>query len=349
MSRLASLILVFASLAPAQFYDLATTDDGSIVYFATGHRRVGTEDPFQGRIWAVDATGLRLVAARERRVVTPTGGFVTTFTNFYDLADVSVSGDGATLSFSGRRDCTLSSRCGGSEVLLSATVRAPSEIVQLDGEVQLSHNGQFALVHSVSHTGGTRRVVDLRSGETRPLSGSGGTENPTGRLIADDGSYVSKTGTFSLHRFDGSLVLEIQSTSAVETAIDAAATRIVFVERGIGGVGYELRSVNVTTQEQQTLYQSNTGIRNLVMDRAGTTAAFLARPAPGSPFGETRPQVFLANLGNGDIRPLPTAHSVSGASRYRVTERPPSRLASRENSCVSRRNREKPTCSYPAR
>ena len=80
-----------------QFFDLATNDDGSVVYFATKHSRVGENEPYHGRIFRIRDGELQIVESRE---VEPSGNSNITenCSNFFDLQNPVLSGDNARMS-----------------------------------------------------------------------------------------------------------------------------------------------------------------------------------------------------------------------------------------------------------
>ena len=94
-----SLLLALAVVGPAsaQFSDFATTGDGSTLYFSSTLVLKGTGAPEQGRIFAVDSSGLH--TAMERTA------------DYYDLSRPQVSRDGSILAVRGRRDCLYSGHC----------------------------------------------------------------------------------------------------------------------------------------------------------------------------------------------------------------------------------------------
>src|SRR5258708_38498405 len=80
---------LYAQLIPGQITGLATTGNGSVVYFSTAMRLRNTDTPLINKIFAADAQGVRVIAIQEGA----------------GLSQPSVSGDGLVLSFDERPLC----------------------------------------------------------------------------------------------------------------------------------------------------------------------------------------------------------------------------------------------------
>jgi hypothetical protein len=96
-ARFLVLALAAASTVRAQFVDLATTTDGSVLYFASSLRQKGTTQPLHGKIFRYDAKGLSLYTARQSIAVSTE--LNRTLTNYFDLSMPQVSGDGSRVLY----------------------------------------------------------------------------------------------------------------------------------------------------------------------------------------------------------------------------------------------------------
>ena len=218
-ARFLVLALAAASTVRAQFVDLATTTDGSVLYFASSLRQKGTSQPLHGKIFRYDAKGLSLYTARQSIAVSTE--LNRTLTNYFDLSMPQVSGDGSRVLYTGRAYC---SGRGCAPALYFQT-----EPFQLEGQVRLSRNGRYAIC---SVQGLDCRLSDLETGESSRVPPPG---NELGRIraIADDGTFPFITNTFLYVRRKG---VDTQLTSLaveepVQPIIDPAATKSVFTAR----------------------------------------------------------------------------------------------------------------------
>ena len=140
VKRLLSLFLAGVCPLLGQFSNLATTDDGRVLYFSSPLRLRGTEQFPHDKIFQRTGEEFHLVAQLERIL---SFEFVT---NFFRLIDPDVSGDGRVVSYVGQRNCFGGSRCVFVGRFLS-TVKLPEvdEPLILLGRVQLSRNGRYAV------------------------------------------------------------------------------------------------------------------------------------------------------------------------------------------------------------
>src|SRR4051794_29024407 len=96
------LILFFLSrLAVAQFSSMVTNDDGSVLYFITTLKQKGTDQPNWGKIFKADVAGVHLYSVLEKDSSNPFRS------NYYNFAQVDVSGDGRLVVRSATHDCLL--------------------------------------------------------------------------------------------------------------------------------------------------------------------------------------------------------------------------------------------------
>ncbi len=101
--RLVAILPIFAVYAAAQFFSLATSGDGSQLYFATPLRQkdTTTPQPDWGKLFRIDVNGLSLQESRAYQAPLPllppgpaSGRY--SLSNPYDLqfTDVTSDGDG---------------------------------------------------------------------------------------------------------------------------------------------------------------------------------------------------------------------------------------------------------------
>ncbi len=144
----AALIFLTAIPALAQFSGLATTKDGSQLYFSSPMQLTGSTDTSSNaKIFRYDGTNFFLYAQLARVASTgppPVAG-PTISSNYYTLGNPFVSGDGATTGFVGYADCA---ECSYDRVLPAQTTfeftGAAGELV-LPRECGVNTSGRFAL------------------------------------------------------------------------------------------------------------------------------------------------------------------------------------------------------------
>jgi hypothetical protein len=107
--RLITILPILSACAIAQFFSLATTGDGSQLYFATPLRQKNTTtvQPIYGKLFRIDASGLSLQESRTYQPppFVPTGIAAIdryTLSNAYDLQFADVSSDGQVVAATGR-------------------------------------------------------------------------------------------------------------------------------------------------------------------------------------------------------------------------------------------------------
>ena len=127
----------------AQIRDLATTNDGSVLYFSTVYRQKGTDQPGYPKIFRYSEKGLELF--REFPLIRQGHD-----TNFNQAVRPCVSGDGSVVAYTRTRDCTGSGmHCGQGEFeFYDGWLATPDGSDQHVGTVmiELSEDGRYALV-----------------------------------------------------------------------------------------------------------------------------------------------------------------------------------------------------------
>ena len=143
MSRAWALLAVWAAFAgPAhgQITGMATTDDGSVVYFATPFNLAGTANPTAAaKIFVYDANGFRLFADQ----------FPTNAPVNITISNPWVSGDGSVAAYRGTYStenvCGLLQICYNTYTETAVQIGSAPPIV-LNGAAVLSASGQYALL-----------------------------------------------------------------------------------------------------------------------------------------------------------------------------------------------------------
>src|SRR5580692_5263886 len=103
--RLVAILPIFAVYAAAQFFSLATTGDGSRLYFATPLRQkdTTTPQPDWGKLFRIDVNGLSLQESRAYQAplpLLPPGPPSDRYSlsNPYDLQFTDVSSEGDVIA-----------------------------------------------------------------------------------------------------------------------------------------------------------------------------------------------------------------------------------------------------------
>jgi len=174
----------------AQFENLSTTDDGSVIYFSTRLRPPGSRDSSWPKVYRLDGSGFQLAAqAREA-----TGGSLET--GGWMVERASVSGDGSVVAFQSRITCRFGSPCVGIPQEFSE-IRTRLGSQRLLGFAEISRNGRYAAVLRLTGFGifptpevesqrGLNRL-DLQSGERVRI---GAEPAQTGKWIGSDGTIL---------------------------------------------------------------------------------------------------------------------------------------------------------------
>src|ERR1700730_10139791 len=138
-----AIFLSFAIPARAQFSGLATTDDGSQLYFSSSLQLSGTanENPYS-KIFRYDATGIHFVAQTAR--IATAGGLNLPTSNPYNLTAAYVSGNGRVTGYVGTADCQAP--CYYQD-LRQTTLQFPESFTPtvLAYGCQMSKNARYAL------------------------------------------------------------------------------------------------------------------------------------------------------------------------------------------------------------
>jgi len=247
----------------AQFDDMVTTDDGSVLLFNSPWRLAGSGDSDLQKIFRWDAKGFTLVYSP------PDPGFISPPFAFNPL----LSGDGKISGYLTYPGCS-GSGCSSVKftlVLNGATVPAALPAAET---IQLSRNGRFLAAGST--------VVDLSTGATRTAAGGFPEGGPFG--IGNNGSLLMLTvhQEFIVSNVDLTLsskpgVLIVNAPELLNAVVSAVENRVV----------YEIWSDGAATDDQLWSY-----------DVASGQSTKLAEIALGTALGISQFQPSISNDGS---------------------------------------------------
>ncbi|HWC00359.1 MAG TPA: hypothetical protein VG672_26810, partial [Bryobacteraceae bacterium] len=236
--------LVLAWLAAgsllAQFQDLATPDDGSVLYFSSSLRLSGSTQFLFAKLFRMDATGIHLYAQQA-----PGASLGRTTENFYLLTAPDVSADGTVLAYTASRPCSGGSGCIPVEQHQGHIVGAGQTERVAAGYVRISRNGRYALYFGMTAIFPTpaTQLIDLQSGAATTVPYM---IRPSGarRRIAFDGTVLATSDdSLVLWRKSGTETLS-NSHAAADAMVNDAATLVVYQSTGPDSklIAYDVRS-----------------------------------------------------------------------------------------------------------
>lgn len=194
MRQFAAILTVFAAAAPlmAQFSNLSTNHDGSVLYFSSTLPAAGVPLETHPKLFIADREGVRLLLQRPRLVLpNPSGWPLTTY---YSVESAAVSGDGRVLAVTAQRGCLGGSGCLPVTKYETQVSVDGVESRSIIGRVSLSHNGRYALSCCNGSLVSPSYLLDRETGESREVQ-------PSLRLMAPAGRRsVSSTGIAAVPR-----------------------------------------------------------------------------------------------------------------------------------------------------
>jgi uncharacterized protein (TIGR03437 family) len=186
-----TLLLLLAVPVYGQFVELATTDDGTQIYFSSIMLLKGREGTnwLESRVYRCAAGNVALYAERgnlapESSVASGDG-----------VASPSVSGDGAMVAVSYTNICN-DTEC--SAPFSKVELRGVDTLVLPPGQPQISRNGRWALITGSFFLDATSTLVDLSSGQQTTAHLDAPNARSIGvsvRRLASDGSFLGTTYT----------------------------------------------------------------------------------------------------------------------------------------------------------
>lgn len=168
-TRALVILCILASAAFAQFQNLATTDDGSVLLFSTKLITPGSNQPAWEKLFRIDASGLSLYAERDR-----TASYGDVVTNHYRLMGAELSGDGRIVSVIAQADCNrVGSYCFVQVPKIQTEISglAGKPTLVLDGQGSVSRNGRYAVLCCDGSADAPTMLYDLASNASQKLSG----------------------------------------------------------------------------------------------------------------------------------------------------------------------------------
>jgi uncharacterized protein (TIGR03437 family) len=224
ISILGAGVLASTIAAAQAFQGLSTTDDGSVLYFSTPDRIVGSSQSFHPKIFRWDAVNGFQLAADAADTGTSDG---CTTSNFYQLSSPQVSGDGTILAYTGARPEAGGRFCTPSEPNQGIVQQNGIERT-FTGSLSLSPNGRYAITTPADAvTNGYHFVTDLLSGSPAIVSGAFSGDR---RRITDEGAVLS-TEPSALVLTDRAGVTRVWQTSMTvsDAIVDSAGKTLVYL------------------------------------------------------------------------------------------------------------------------
>ncbi len=309
----AALCLWAMQCLSAQITNLATTDDGAVVYFSTTLRPVGTASGYTQKILTLAAGRTPIVFAE--REMEETG-----LTNPFQLDVPSLSGDGFVVAYTGARTCLLFCGTGwgaGMRERFQGDVvsSSGSSLATGDGVVSVSSNGRYAVFHSKGEEGrlpydyqGVLTRVDLTTGGRVQAIPGFSLNKPyqpvLSTLVGSNGLVVAMSSyPKGLVLFDGVTVRKIPlNREAYRVAMDDQA-RTLYFETGTGA-GSEIASYDVASGWEQSVVSCAEGAWQPSLSRDGGALLFLSPANFSGRNDRQHVQAFLMRVDGSELRQL---------------------------------------------
>jgi uncharacterized protein (TIGR03437 family) len=252
-----SYILLLCACFPlaAQIRDLATTNDGAVLYFSTSYRLKGSSDVGYSKIFRYTNSEFQLF--REIELIPNYSG---SDTNFYLAVRPSVSGDGRTVVYTASRNCYGGSHCVffvSHQGFLAVAGGVDQNLTT--GMLTLSPDGRYVLISGIGGAYEPYDVAfsDLTQGAIVNLGGL------SALPIGDGRQGIAKGGTVLLADSQGPFLWnegQVQRLSFARSPIQArmsADARMIVYEAA--PPAYELHSFDVLTGRDLVLASSSAG------------------------------------------------------------------------------------------
>lgn len=242
--------LVFLSVIPAmaQFSGLASTDDGSQLYFSSPLQLAGTTDENNySKIFRYDSMGIHFVAQVAR--VATAGGYLLATSNPYNLTSAYVSGNGSVYGYVGTADCSGGCYYQG---LQQTTLQFAGSFTPyvLPYGCQVSKNARYALCLTGGRAASEYFAVFDLFGTGKPIY------YPACGQITSVGDAYCGTELFSLSGSVTTLSLPASVVSEIPISDDASTIAYVLDMLSDGGPspGYSLYVEDVSSGAQSLVY-----------------------------------------------------------------------------------------------
>ncbi|MBL0156405.1 MAG: IPT/TIG domain-containing protein [Bryobacterales bacterium] len=308
----AALCLWAMQYLSAQITNLAATADGSVVYFSTKMRPVGTTSSYAQKILSFAPGGPSAVFAEW---VHQSGGGRFHEYEFESSLPV-VSGDGNVVAYTRTVVCLPGSFCGSGfswGVIERNLAPGSGQLVTTgEGVVSVSPNGRYAAFHSRGRRRrscnwlGLLTVVDLATGE-KTVAIPGFSLNKEHRpalttLVASNGTVVG-TGSYrkSLFIFDGS---SVQTVALTREAYPGHGRPGAHAVPRPASARSEIASYDVASGRERSVVSCAEGAWQPSLSRDGTALLFLS-PANFSGRNDLQHvQAFLMRVDGSELRQL---------------------------------------------
>lgn len=284
----AALALALTVAAWAQFRDLATTSDGSQLFFITALRKHGATQPLFPKILALEGTAVSLV--HQPPVPRPDPY------SQYSVGALQAAGDGSWIVYGTERNCIGGSSCYLNEQRGAVLVRRGGEPEGVGANARLSRDGRWLVTHSSPNAMAWYFWrTDLRTGSRTDLRAV--VHPHSVPSVALNGAVLIRASD-ALLIWDGAQKRTIAGSVAA-AAMDDAATTVVYQEYiGVpGGSRARLRVVDLASGAVWPLGPDDRDNSSPVSSADGAWMLYLSRIAG-------RPQVFFSRRDGSEWKQL---------------------------------------------
>ncbi len=255
----------------AQFRDLATTNDGSRLFFISALRQPGTSQGLYPKIFALDETAVSLIYEPP---VWPSDPY-----RQYSVGPLQAAGDGDWVLYGTQRACTGGSSCFLNEQRGAVLVRRGSEPEPLGANSRFSRDGRWLLTYS---SPGVMLSyfwrIDRRTGKRDDLTA---VARPAAAPSVALNGAVLIPAFDRLLLWDGSQARTLAG-KATAAVIDDAATTVVYQEsvETPGAAGIRLRVIDLASGRMWPLGPDDRDNFAPVLSADGNWALYLSRMGP---------------------------------------------------------------------
>lgn len=241
--RCSILLLCLSFSLTAQIQDLATTDDGSVLYFSTPYRLKNSSDVGYSKIFRYTNGEFQLF----REIAFMSFG---SDTNFYLARRPSVSGDGITVVYTATRDCFGGSHClyfAYNQGFMASATGTDKNLGP--GMLTLSPDGRYVLFSAMGGQFEPHDVgwSDLSQGAVVSLAGLSALPIGDGRQAIANGGTVLLTDSQGPLLWNQGRVQRLSfSATPIQARLSADSQEIVY-EAVSSDFHYELHSYYVPT------------------------------------------------------------------------------------------------------
>ncbi len=287
-SRFLCAALALPVAAWGKFCDLATTSDGSQLFFITALRQHGATQPLFPKILALEGTAASLVYQPPVPRPDPYSQ--------YSIGPLQAAGDGSWIVYGTQRNCIGGSSCYLNEQRGAVLVRRGGEPELVGANARLSRDGRWLVTHSSPNAMAWYFWrTDLRTGARTDL-----------RAVVHPHSVpsVALSGAVLVRAYDRLLIWDGAQTrtiagSVAAAAMDDAATTVVYqeYEGAPGGSRARLRVVDLASGAVGSLGPEDRDNFSPVLSADGAWVLYLSRIAG-------RPQVFFSRRDGSEWKQL---------------------------------------------